>query len=357
MGVLSGAREWDLDLDRYLNRIIPPSPLHRLPTSVSRFLGYRKTQRQDVGNVLGALWSMLGAFCGLVVIAVLFKHTEAIQWHHPPALIASFVRSSLYLGTINVADRGMQGASAILEYNAIRSPLGQPRNALLGHTFSALIGVGISKLFQYHSDYDSIQWIAGAVGCGIASAVMLLTNTVHPPGGASAVLAATDPVIRAMGWYFVGLVMWGTTLMVIVGLIINNIQRQFPIYWWTPMDLKKAKKEDEETVPDAKGGVEKKQSDGKEEYRGDNEMIQITGAEVSLPDDLSLNAEETRVLEELRARIMRRADERKCKNSKADMETTDSSSGRSSTDFTMVTSRSDESRSGSLCRDKKKTQE
>jgi CBS-domain-containing membrane protein len=221
-----------------------------------------------------------------------------------------------------------KGASAILEYNAIRSPLGQPRNALLGHTFSALIGVGISKLFQYHHDYDSIQWIAGAVACGIASAFMLVTNTVHPPGGASAVLAATDPVITAMGWYFVGLVMWGTTLMVVVGLVINNIQRQFPIYWWTPLDLKKAKKQDEETVPDG-------------------ERIQITGAEVLLPEDLSLNAEETMMLESLRERLKRKVDGRANEGGVKDMSSTDPSSERSSTECTVVPSRSDRSGSAS----------
>jgi hypothetical protein len=222
-----------------------------------------------------------------------------------------------------------------LEYNSIRSPLGQPRNALLGHTFSALIGVGVSKLFAYHSDYDSMKWIAGAVACGIASAFMLLTNTIHPPGGASAVLAATEPAITAMGWYFVGLVLWGTTLMLIVGLVVNNIQRQFPMYWWTPLDLSKAKREDEETVADAKGGLERREG-GK---------IQITGAEVLLPGDLSLNAEETKVLEALRARLRERSDEG---SSEKGLMRTDSSSGRSSTEITMVHSRSDRNGSGSM---------
>jgi hypothetical protein len=177
---------------------------------------------------------------------------------------------------------------------------------------------------------------------------MLLTNTVHPPGGASAVLAATDPVVRAMGWYFVGLVMWGTTLMVIAGLVINNIQRQFPIYWWTPLDLRRAKTVDEETVPNGKGGVEEKESGEMQEFHGDEDQIRITGAEVLLPEDLSLNAEETRILEGLRARMLkRRVDGRKQKNDKTDTSMTDSSSGRSSTDFTVVASRSDRSRSGS----------
>lgn len=207
--------------------------------------------------------------------------------------------------------------------------------------------MGISKLFQYHSDYDSIQWIAGAVACGIASAVMLLTNTVHPPGGASAVLAATDPVITAMGWYFVGLVMWGTTLMVVVGLVINNIQRQFPIYWWTPLDLGKAKKEDEETVPDARGGVERKESETQQKYDQDGERIQITGAEVLLPDGLSLNAEETKILESLRERLERRVDEKANEGGVKDMSKMGLRSARSSTECTVVPSRSDRSGSAS----------
>jgi CBS-domain-containing membrane protein len=136
---------------------------------------------------------------------------------------------------------------------------------------------------------------------------MLITGTVHPPGGASAVLAATDPVITAMGWYFVGLVIWGATLMVLVGLLINNIQRQFPVYWWTPMELGKAKKHDLETVPDARGGLERKETE-EDKYDQDGEKVEITGAEVILPESLSLNKEETELLESLRDRLRKRAD-------------------------------------------------
>lgn len=91
MSLLRKAEAWNLDLDRYVNRIVPPSPLHRLPTPVSRFLGYRKEQKQDVGNILGAFWSCVGGFCGLAVIAAVFNNTESIQMRHPPTMIASFV--------------------------------------------------------------------------------------------------------------------------------------------------------------------------------------------------------------------------------------------------------------------------
>lgn len=204
--------------------------------------------------------------------------------------------------------------------------------------------MSISKLFQYNSDYEKIKWIAGAMSCACASAVMLLTGTVHPPGGASAVLAATEPAITAMGWYFVGLVMWGATLMIIVGLFINNIQRQFPVYWWTPLDVRRAKKQDIETVPDARGGLERKESREEQKYDQQHEKIEITGAGVILPETLSLNQDEAEVLERLRDRLRKRVDEEREGKTFDDTET---SSGKSSTEFTMVPSRSEGARSNS----------
>ncbi|KAJ4302651.1 DNA repair protein rad16 [Kalmusia sp. IMI 367209] len=276
MSFIRKAETWDIDIDRYVNRIVPPSPLHRLPSSISRFLGYRKEQNQDVGNVLGAFWSCVGAFCGLAVIAAVFNNTGKAD--------------------------SKKGASAVLEYNAIRSPLGQPRNALLGHTFSAIIGVAITKLFQLHSDFEKIKWMAGAISCGIASATMLLTGTVHPPGGASAVLAATSPEITAMGWYFVGLVMWGTTLMLIVGLAINNIQRQFPVYWWTPLSLRQTKRVDVEVGSGPTGAFEEK-TQALEDEGEKVQHITISALGVTLPENLALNGEEVELLERLRNRL------------------------------------------------------
>jgi hypothetical protein len=136
-------------------------------------------------------------------------------------------------------------------------------------------------------------------------------------------------------------VLWGATLMVVVGLVVNNIQRQFPVYWWTPVDLRRMRKGDEETVPDGLGGVEKKESKEQQKYDQDDERIEINGAEVVLPESLSLNAEETRVLERLQERLRERVDAKEKKHTRE----RDSSSARSSTEFTIVPTRSD--RSGS----------
>jgi hypothetical protein len=173
---------------------------------------------------------------------------------------------------------------------------------------------------------------------------MLLTGTVHPPGGASAVLAATEPAITAMGWFFVPLVMWGAILMIIVGLLLNNIQRQFPVYWWTPLDIRRAKKEDIETVPNGRGGLERRETEEQQTYDQPYEKIEISGAEIILPEALSLNKDETELLEGLRERLRRRVDaEREGKS----FDDVNSNSEKSSADLTMVPTKSEGARSNS----------
>ncbi|EWC46907.1 hypothetical protein DRE_03919 [Drechslerella stenobrocha 248] len=206
------------DIDDYLNPWIPPNQLHRLPTPISRFLGYRSSPRPDVGGPLAACWSFLGAFCGIATASAFFKYSGIFSDVHAPFIIASF------------------GASAILEYSVIGSPLGQPRNCVLGHFLSALTGICVAKLFRYSDKFDEIRWLAGALSVGVASAVMSLTNTSHPPGGATALLAAVDPVVEGMGWYLLPYVLLATVFLISVALLFNNIQRQFPIFWWTPKE-------------------------------------------------------------------------------------------------------------------------
>jgi len=231
---------------------------------------------------------------------------------------------------------GIQGASAILEYNTLRSPLGQPRNALLGHTISALVGVSITKLFLLmpEHEYEHVKWIAGAVSCGTASALMLLTGTVHPPGGASAVLAATSPEITAMGWYFVPLVMYGTSLMLFVGLFVNNIHRRFPVYWWTPINLRELQRRRKEGDVESDATPEKMANilrDGDQSAGG---LINISAYEVNVPEDMELSEEEVEILERLKERLRKRGDVVEAVNEER------APSSRSSTDSSMTATRS-----------------
>lgn len=116
---------------------------------------------------------------------------------------------------------------------------------MVGNFLAAVVGVSITKLCRLSSDFESIRWLAGALSAATASALMSLTKTIHPPAGATALLAATDPQITQLGWYFLPLVLLGSVLMVAVACILNNIQMRYPMYWWTAETLEpKPRKED-----------------------------------------------------------------------------------------------------------------
>jgi CBS-domain-containing membrane protein len=76
---------------------------------------------------------------------------------------------------------------------------------------------------------------------------MQMTDTMHPPAGATAWLASRNPQVMDMSWYYLPIVILSSTVVLIVALIVNNIQRQYPLYWFqdyvnrenSPGDLEK----------------------------------------------------------------------------------------------------------------------
>lgn len=63
---------------------------------------------------------------------------------------------------------------------------------------------------------------------------MTITKTIHPPAGATAMIAATQVEITVMGWYYIPVVMLSAALAIAVGLLTNNIQRRYPVFWLVP---------------------------------------------------------------------------------------------------------------------------
>ena len=92
---------------------------------------------------------------------------------------------------------GSFGATAVLLYGAPQSPLAQPRNVIGGHVVSALIGVmGFQMLGAY-------GLLAPSLAVSTAIVVMRLTGTLHPPGGATALMAVIggDGIHQLGYWY------------------------------------------------------------------------------------------------------------------------------------------------------------
>lgn len=155
-------------------------------------------------------WSWIGAFLGIAAVA--------------------YINFNRLADTDLVMIIGSFGASAVLIYGAIKSPLAQPRNLMGGHVFSAIIGVAC---YQWLSPN---MWLASSVAVATAIAFMHATKTLHPPGGATALIAVIgSDKIHDLGYlYAVVPVGLGALIMLVVALLVNNIPktRRYPEFWF-----------------------------------------------------------------------------------------------------------------------------
>ena len=153
------------------------------------------------------------------------------------------------------------------------------------------------------SDFEDLRWLAGATSCGLASAIMTLTKTVYPPAGATALLAAVDPTLSRLGWYLLPLVLLSAALTLATSLLLNNIQRQYPVYWWTAADLNRKVPESEiEQVHTS--DIRNSTVTGSTKHDNDSEPSIIVDADAILvPDNISMSQEEIAVLEVLQIRL------------------------------------------------------
>ena len=160
-------------------------------------------------SISNVFWSFIGAFFGIAGL-------HYTPWGH------------LSTGDINMVI-GSFGASAVLVYGAIDSPLAQPRNLIGGHVLSAVIGVFCYQFF------GSQLWLAAALAVATAIAAMHLTKTLHPPGGATALIAVIgSPALHDSGYMYALLpVGRGALILLFFALLVNNIPkgRRYPKFW------------------------------------------------------------------------------------------------------------------------------
>lgn len=169
---------------------------------VSKYIVYKET----LVDFREHFWAFVGSFVGLGLIA----------W-----------MQSLYLTELeNVFVIGSFGATCVLLYGAIQSPLAQPRNLIGGHVLSAFIGVTVYQLVP------EVLWISAPLSVSVSIVVMQMTKTLHPPGGATALIAVIgSEKIKALGyWYVLSPVLSGVVILLVVALIVNNLtpERKYP---------------------------------------------------------------------------------------------------------------------------------
>jgi CBS domain-containing membrane protein len=170
---------------------------------IARYVVYRET----IVDASDLLWTFIGAFLGIAAIGLI--SSKLFTLNDTLFLIGSF------------------GATAVLIYGATNSPLAQPRNLIGGHLISAIIGVTCYKLFP-----DTL-WLSSSLAVSLSIVCMQITKTLHPPGGATALIANIGSVkIKALGYlYVLSPVFSGIMILFIIALICNNIpQRRYYPY-------------------------------------------------------------------------------------------------------------------------------
>lgn len=169
---------------------------------VSKYIIYKET----LVDYKETFWSFMGAFVGIALIA----------------LVQSFYLPQLE----NVFLIGSFGASCVLIYGAIESPLAQPRNLIGGHLVSAIIGVTVYKLLP------DIIWLTAPLAVALSVVSMQYTKTLHPPGGATALIATIgSEKIKSLGYFYVfAPVLTGIMVLFLVALLFNNMtkNRSYP---------------------------------------------------------------------------------------------------------------------------------
>jgi len=160
----------------------------------ARYIFYKET----LVDVREHFWTFIGSFCGIGIIG--------------------FLQTNYFSTTDNLFLIGSFGASSVLIYGIINSPLAQPRNLIGGHLICAFVGVSVHKLIP------SEIWLSSALSVSISIVIMQITKTLHPPGGATALIANIgSEKIKALGYlYVLSPVLTGVIILFLTALFFNN---------------------------------------------------------------------------------------------------------------------------------------
>lgn len=161
--------------------------LASFPAPLTHLLVIQSSPPPEQPKYIIWLWSLINSFCGISIIQAVYSNTQYFSFiqHDMPTITANYMRNPL-VSSFFLLSELVQGASAVLIYGAIDSPLAQPRALFGGHFIGALLGVCITKLFRLlptEERFLELQWLAASLSCAVSIVAMQITSTTHPPAG------------------------------------------------------------------------------------------------------------------------------------------------------------------------------
>ena len=113
------------------------------------------------------------------------------------------------------------GSTMVLLYGFPESPFAQPKNVILGHFLTSLIGI----IFLNFVPLPIFINIPIAVGFGVM--FMILLKVTHPPAGGNPIIV----IIGSVSYdYLLSPVILGSIIVVMFGVIINKflLKKKYP---------------------------------------------------------------------------------------------------------------------------------
>jgi CBS domain-containing membrane protein len=149
------------------------------------------------------LLSIVGAVVAMLLASFFSNHILAIEGS--PLILAS------------------TGASAILIFGLPHSPVSQPWPLVIGHVISAFIGVSAYYLV-------ASPVLASSLAIGFAMLAMHLTDSMHPPGGATAITAVIGgAAVHELGYFFVFVpVFFNSIILLSIALAVGTLRDKNP---------------------------------------------------------------------------------------------------------------------------------
>lgn len=168
---------------------------------INHFIGLSSNKTSHREKII----SGLGGFIGILLILIITR--QFVEISDAGLIVASM------------------GASAVLMFAVPHGPLSQPWALGCGHLVSAVIGVScylfIPNLF-----------VAAASAVGLAITAMYYLRCIHPPGGATALIAVVaGPSVHALGYmYLLTPVLVNVVIIFSVAIIFNYVfpWRRYP---------------------------------------------------------------------------------------------------------------------------------
>lgn len=181
--------------------------MHSLQVSaLQRILGLFRQGDPNRSSHAEKWISAIGGFIG--ILAVLWV-SAAVLDHRGAAMVV-----------------GSMGASAVLLFAVPHGALSQPWAVVGGHLFSAFIGVSCAAYF-----HDPV--IAAPVAVGLSIGVMYYLHCIHPPGGATALVAVLGgDGVRELGYGFVVSPVLENVLIILLVAVLVNLPfrwRRYPV--------------------------------------------------------------------------------------------------------------------------------